>query len=161
MRRSGSTSARPAAVGIILRAERSSSGMPSATSRSARWRDNVGWLTPSVRAAPVSEPASTTASVKLQYFLHGDGAGAFVGAGFGRVRRTVRDAAGIAPELRTWHNDVGVEGGYRFQLGEHFYATPWAGLGWVSHHEDRFIGGKRYRQKPVMPFAAVHIGYRF
>lgn len=99
--------------------------------------------------------------IKLQYFLRGDGIGAFVGMGAGRVRRTVRDKSGAAAALQTWHGDAGAEGGYRFQLGEHAYVTSWAGLDWISRHEDSFVGGKRYHQKAVMPFAAVHVGYRF
>lgn len=99
--------------------------------------------------------------IKLQYFLREDGTGAFVGTGVGRVRRNVRDKAGVAAQLRTWHSDAGLEGGYRFAMGAHAYVTPWAGLDWISRHEDSFVGGKRYRQKAVMPFAAIHLGYRF
>lgn len=54
---------------------------------------------------------------------------------------------------------------------EHLYLRPWAGLGYQTTISPTFepgnvdpdleVGDKEYELTPVMPFATVHVGYKF
>lgn len=52
--------------------------------------------------------------------------------------------------------------GYQWELGHGFYALPWAGIGYVDPHGDSGqLGTQSYAVRQVLPFATVHLGYRF
>ena len=60
--RASATAATPAAVGLIPRAKRSTTGVPSSRSMAAIWCDKAGCDMCSAAAAFVSEPCSTMAT---------------------------------------------------------------------------------------------------
>ncbi len=55
-------SAKAVSVGARPLAERVNSGAPSSVSSASTWRPTVGWVSPSLRAAPERLPSSSTAS---------------------------------------------------------------------------------------------------
>lgn len=99
--------------------------------------------------------------IKAQYFFDGERhEGWFVGAGFGPTQERLKNRTAGAQLSRTLYG-LGAEAGYRFDLGRGFYATPWVGFDYMPRARDVDVSGKVYEDKRVMPFAAVHLGYRF
>lgn len=97
---------------------------------------------------------------KLQYFFGETHEAWFAGVGIGPSRERIENRASGDRITRTLYG-AGVEAGYRFNLGDGFYATPWAGLEYLPRASDVTLGGSRFSDKRVLPFAAVHVGYVF
>lgn len=97
---------------------------------------------------------------KLHYYLRTEQTGLFVGVGasFARVRVHLQgsDLAGSDDQLGT-----GVEVGYRIPVVDHFYVTPWIGVGYDVGADKVTLGGKTYDPNPVTIFPAIHLGYQF
>lgn len=98
--------------------------------------------------------------VKVQYFRDPRQRGGFVGVDGGVTRLQVADPR-TAESARQNQVGVGVNAGWRFMLGGHFYATPWAGIGYSFTGSDVRLATGDYDVSRLTPFAAVHIGYRF
>ena len=56
---------------------------------------------------------------------------------------------------------IGVNAGYRLEIGRGFYATPWLGLSYAFGAGDTVLGGKTFKGQNWSIFPAIHIGYRF
>jgi hypothetical protein len=98
---------------------------------------------------------------KAQLFLFSDEQrGAFVGLDAGVTRMSVR-RDGTDLTSRQSQLGVGVDLGWRFAFGEHFYATPWISFGHVFNAKDVTLAGATYTANRVTVFPAVHLGYRF
>jgi hypothetical protein len=97
---------------------------------------------------------------KFDYFLLHPLSGLFVGAdsNYSRVRyeldqtheRDYRNIAALGPRM-----------GYRFNLGEHFYISPWVSVDYQFNAKDVTISGKTFHEKKYSVFPAVHFGWRF
>jgi hypothetical protein len=98
--------------------------------------------------------------VKLDY-LGSSIDGFFVGAdgGYMRVEYTLDDQP-----LATRRDVVGIgaRGGYRRALGGRgLYVAPWVGMSYNFDGADVVIDGQEFTRSAIMPFATVHIGWRF
>jgi hypothetical protein len=97
---------------------------------------------------------------KLQYFPLAEQAGLFVGVDAGLGRMLVqRDGTDLAARRRQL--TAGVDAGWRFELWEGLYATPWLGVGYAFNARDVVLGGQTFQSSPWVLFPAVHLGYRF
>jgi hypothetical protein len=97
---------------------------------------------------------------KLQYFFSAKQRGAFMGARTEITRVSVElRSAGL--ELRSLRHDLGIDAGYRFPLGRHWYVTPWGGIDYTFDAHDLEIAGRTYKDARFDLFAAVHFGCRF
>lgn len=100
------------------------------------------------------------AGVKLDY-LGSSIDGFFVGVDGGYMR--VEYSLGDQP-LATRRDVVGIgaRGGYRRALGGRgLYVAPWLGISYNFDGADVVIDGREFDRSAVMPFATVHIGWRF
>jgi hypothetical protein len=100
------------------------------------------------------------AGAKLQWFPFSDQRGFYVdvSAGVSRERVELRATGATATETVS---ALGADAGYRVSLPHGFYATPWAGFSVNLNADDVMLDGQRYTKKAIVPFAAVHLGYRF
>lgn len=98
--------------------------------------------------------------VKLQYFPAAETRGWFAGLSAGPEREHIKHIADGARDSLTV-SGFGPELGYRIPWGERFYATPWVGLVYSRSAGDLAVGDGVYRDRRLMPFAAVHLGVRF
>lgn len=52
--------------------------------------------------------------------------------------------------------------GYHWELGHGFYALPWMGIGHLTEHDgDAADANAAYAVRHWLPFATLHLGYRF
>ena len=97
---------------------------------------------------------------KVDYFPLRPLNGLFVGAdsNYSRVRYEFDQT-----HERTYRNIVGLGArvGYRFDLGKHLYASPWASMDYQFNAKDVSISGKTFHEKKYSVFPAVHVGWRF
>jgi hypothetical protein len=97
--------------------------------------------------------------LKLQYFFSGKQSGIFAGidttTGHGLVQRRQSDLA-----RRDRQFSVGANVGYRIPIVGGLYVTPWIGLGYEFLADDITLGERKFESSPIVPFAAIHIGYR-
>lgn len=97
---------------------------------------------------------------KLQYFPFGEQVGGFIGIDGGVMRLNVgRKGTDLA--RRDKQVGVGIDAGWRFNLGAGFYATPWLGVGYAFGTDDVTLAGKTFESSKVSVFPAVHVGYGF
>lgn len=97
---------------------------------------------------------------KLQYFPFAEQRGAFLGVDAGMAwQLTQRTDSDLA--ARSAHVSLGVNAGWRFALGDHFYVTPWIGVSRAFGAGNVALGGTTYESNPITVFPAVHVGYRF
>lgn len=99
-------------------------------------------------------------TAKADYFPRGQPSGLFVGvdATYSRTRfrreetgsQTTRNGGGIGPRI-----------GYRFNIGEHFYITPWVSMGYQFNASDVTLDGERFEQNRYVIFPTVHLGWTF
>jgi hypothetical protein len=97
--------------------------------------------------------------LKLQYFLFTEQSGFFFGVDSGVARALVQLKNSQLAELDR-QLTVGVNLGYRIDIAEGFYATPWIGFSRAFGADDITLGDKTYDNNPWLVFPAVHIGYR-
>lgn len=103
---------------------------------------------------------SSGGTFKVDCFLLRPLSGLFVGldSNYSRVRyeldqtheRRYRDMVGLGPRV-----------GYRFDVGNHFYMSPWFSVDRQFNAKDVSISGKTFHEKEYSLFAAVHLGWRF
>jgi len=100
------------------------------------------------------------AGAKLQWFPLATQHQLFVDVSGGVSRQRVElRATGASSSETAWA--AGLDAGWRFLLPYGFYATPWAGVSVDFDADDVMLDGQRYQKRAVVPFAAVHLGYRF
>jgi hypothetical protein len=97
---------------------------------------------------------------KLDYFPLRPLGGLFVGAdsNYSHLRyeldqtheRTYRDIAALGPRV-----------GYRFDVGKHFYVSPWVSVDYQFNAKNVTISGKTFHESRYSVFPAVHVGWRF
>lgn len=97
---------------------------------------------------------------KLQYFAFGEQRGGFVGVD-GGVTWELAERTGSLMASRDRQVSLGVNAGWRFTLGDHFYATPWLGVSYAFGAQSTTLGGSTFEPARVNVFPAVHLGYRF
>lgn len=130
-----------------------------------RERLQVGVFGADVPAAWLPNDAFTErargVTVKFDYFLRDRPAGMFVGVDgdysredYGLKRTgasTSRNFFGLGPRI-----------GYRFDVGRHFYVTPWFSAVYEFNvQDDVVLSGERFDQQKYSLFATVHAGWRF
>jgi hypothetical protein len=97
---------------------------------------------------------------KFDYFPLQPLRGLFIGldSNYARVRYTLRQT-----NEKAYQNIVslGPRIGYRFQLGEHLYVSPWISVDYQFNAEDVVLSGKTFEQGKLAVFPAVHVGWRF
>ena len=98
--------------------------------------------------------------VKLQAFLSEDQRGWFGGVDAG-VLRVLAQRHGTDLADRQRQLGVGIHAGYRFELPDGFYVTPWLGLGYDFGTRDVTFQGATYHPSAIAVFPAVHVGFRF
>ena len=64
--------------------------------------------------------------------------------------RTYRNLAGLGPRM-----------GYRFNVGNHLYVSPWVSVDYQFNAKDVAISGNRLHESKYSVFPAVHVGWRF
>lgn len=97
---------------------------------------------------------------KFQYFLSPEQRGAFFGARSEITRESVK-LRDTGLERNPMRHDFGLDGGYRFRLGRHWYVTPWAGVDYTFDAHNLELAGRTYKDARFVIFAAVHLGWRF
>ena len=100
------------------------------------------------------------AGAKLQWFPFAEQQGAFIDVSGGVSRQKVALQSNGASQRDNVFG-VGVDAGYRFSLPYSFYVTPWAGVSYDINAKDVMLDGHTYKKSKLMPFAAVHVGFRF
>jgi hypothetical protein len=100
------------------------------------------------------------AGAKLQWFPFAEQRGAFVDVAGGATRQRVTLRETGASRRDTVFG-VGMDAGWRFLLPNRFYATLWGGIAYGLNSEDVMLDGKTFTKSHFVPFAAVHLGYRF
>ena len=97
---------------------------------------------------------------KLDYYPLQRLRGLFVGldSNYARVRYKLQETGESRHE-----NIVGLGPriGYRFDVGEHLYFSPWVSLDYQFGAKDINISGKTFEQGRLSIFPAVHVGWRF
>jgi len=56
---------------------------------------------------------------------------------------------------------LGPRVGYRFEIGQHLYVSPWFSAAYQFNVHDVELSGERLDQKKYSMFATVHAGWRF
>ena len=99
-------------------------------------------------------------TLKLDYFPMHRASGLFLGvdSNCARVRYEL-----LQTHERTYRNlgGLGPRAGYRFNLGEHFYITPWVSVDYQIKAKDVTISAKTFHEGRYSVFPAVHLGWRF
>lgn len=99
-------------------------------------------------------------TLKLDYFPKHRSSGLFFGAdsNYARVRYELRQT-----HERTHRNlgGLGPRAGYRFNVGEHFYITPWVSVDYQFNVKVVTISAKTFHEGRYSVFPAVHLGWRF
>lgn len=99
-------------------------------------------------------------TVKVDRYLSDRGTGAFVGldGDYSRVRYR-HDESGDATSRNLY--GLGPRIGYRFNLGDRFFAVPWVSVRYVFNTSDVTLGGELLEESEFAVFPTVHIGFRF
>jgi len=98
--------------------------------------------------------------LKLHYDLSPSRRGAFVGTELSSVRTRI-ERTDLAQAVSRDSLNVGVEAGYRQELGRGFYVTPWVALSYDLDAADVPVGDRVFKWRAAGGFAAIHLGYRF
>jgi hypothetical protein len=98
--------------------------------------------------------------LKLHRYLSPSRSGAFVGAELNSVRTRI-ERTDLSQAVFRDSVNVGVEAGYRYDLGRGFYATPWVAVSYDLDAADVPVGDRVFRWRAAGGFAAIHLGYRF
>jgi hypothetical protein len=97
---------------------------------------------------------------KVDYFPLQPLRGLFIGfdGNYARVRYTLQET-----NEKAYQNIVGLGPriGYRFELGKHFYISPWVSFDYQVGAKDVKISGKTFEQGKLAIFPAIHLGWRF
>jgi hypothetical protein len=96
--------------------------------------------------------------LKLQLFTSAEDHGLFVGIDGGINRMLIQRGDFAARETQP---GVGVQVGYRLMITDHFYATPWIGVGYQFNAGDVTLDGATFKSTPISVYPAVHLGYQF
>ena len=119
-------------------------------------------LNPNDRGAGWNVRLELGGAIFGDYYFGGNAQGWFVGAeaALQRYRYTNDDVAGQA---RATNFVFLPRAGYQWRpLDAGFYVMPWVGLGYeVQIGGSRQIGNRTYDLSPLVPYAAVHVGWRF
>ncbi len=99
------------------------------------------------------------AGAKLDYFPFAKRTGFFAGIEASFVRSTIVESASKMAE-RTFHINAGVRAGYRIDLSDALFVSPWVGLGYATGR-DVMLAGKRFTHSHLTVFPTIHVGYRF
>lgn len=99
-------------------------------------------------------------TLKADYFFAGHTQGWFVGldSGYTKGRYRLKETR---ESTEQYFSSVGARTGYRFELGENFYVTPWVSLSYLLDAEDVVISGNQFDRDTVEVFPTVHLGWRF
>jgi len=97
---------------------------------------------------------------KLQAFPLAEQRGLFVGIDAAVVRAHVHRQGSDLTARQTLVG-AGVHVGYRFQVVDRLYVSPWIGVDYQLGADDVTLGGATYQGRAVTVFPAVHVGYRF
>ncbi len=97
---------------------------------------------------------------KLQYFLFAEQSGAFVGID-GGANKLYLERKGTDLARRQTQYGLGAHAGWRFPIAAGLYLTAWAGVSYTFNARDVTLAGSTFESKPLTPFAAIHVGYRF
>ena len=99
-------------------------------------------------------------TIKFDYFPWRPLDGLFFGIdnSYSRVRyeldqtheRRYRNIVGLGPRV-----------GYRFNVGQHFYASPWISFDYQFNAKDVSISGETVQGSKYSVFPAIHLGWRF
>jgi len=98
--------------------------------------------------------------LKLQWFFLDEQRGPFIDVSAGISRQKVELAATGATQTEDVLG-VGIDAGWRFALPYGFYATPWVGASYDLNSDDVMLDGQTFAKRKLLPFAAVHLGFRF
>jgi hypothetical protein len=98
--------------------------------------------------------------IKFHRYLSPSRSGAFVGAELSSVRTRIERTDLSQAAFRDSLN-IGVEAGYRHELGHGFYVTPWVALSHDLDAADVPVGDRVFKWRAAGGFAALHLGYRF
>ena len=98
--------------------------------------------------------------LKLHYYLSPSRSGAFVGTELSSVRTRI-ERTDLSQAVSRDSLNVGVEAGYRHELGRGFYVTPWVAVSYDLDAADVPVGDRVFKWRAAGGFAAIHLGYRF
>lgn len=100
------------------------------------------------------------AGAKVQWFPLAEQRGLFVDVSGGVSReRVTLEATGASRTDSVF--GIGIDAGWRFALPYNFHVTPWAGVSYGIDADDVMLDGETFAKRKLVPFAAVHVGYRF
>jgi hypothetical protein len=98
--------------------------------------------------------------LKLHHYLSPSRTGTFVGAELSSVRTRI-ERTDLSQAVFRDSVNIGVEAGYRYELGRGFYATPWIAVSYDLDAADVPVGDRVFKWRAAGGFAAIHLGYRF
>lgn len=99
-------------------------------------------------------------TAKADYFLRGQPGGLFVGVD-GVYTRTRYQHDTTGSQVTRNGGGIGPRVGYRLNVGDHLYITPWVSVSYLFDADDVTLAGERLEQQRYMVFPTVHVGWRF
>jgi hypothetical protein len=97
--------------------------------------------------------------MKLDYFINPTQDGIFLGLETGLARTTIRqESTGLSDTLPVLN--AGGRVGYRWTLGEHFFVSPWVGVGYAFGARDSVLGDAQFSSQRITIFPTIHVGYQ-
>lgn len=99
------------------------------------------------------------AGAKVDYFPFSKRSGFFAGVEASFAKTTVIEEESRSAVRRTNLN-LGVRAGYRIDLTDALFLSPWVGVGYATG-DDVLIAGKTFKHTHLTLFPTVHVGYKF
>jgi len=93
------------------------------------------------------------------YYFDDSQEGWFAGAQLARQRYEI----GLHGEQSSYDVTlIMAHGGYRYNINDHWYLKAWGGVGYAKKTSgSNVVAGEVYDVPDVVPFGALHVGYRF
>lgn len=99
-------------------------------------------------------------TLKADYFPFDETSGWFMGIDGTYYRMRYRlEQTGETEDSNQF--GLGPRLGYRYEIGDDLYITPWISAQYVFNADDVYISGVRYSESDISVLPTVHLGWRF
>lgn len=99
-------------------------------------------------------------SFKVDYFFAGQTQGFFAGLDSDYAERRYRSQITLESEERK-RGSLGPRIGYRWEVGDYWYVTPWVSVNYIIDANDIVINEQTFEQDSYDIRPAIHVGWRF
>jgi len=99
-------------------------------------------------------------TLKADYFFSGITQGWFVGldGDYSKTRYRLKETHESTTRNRS---GFGPRAGYRFEMGDNVYVTPWISIRYIFNTENVVVSGNEFSEDDIAIFPTVHLGWRF